>query len=127
MGKKIASVKKQIDQAKEYSLREAIAIVKKNKFVKFDETLDVAINLGVDPRHSDQMVRGVVSLPAGTGKNVKIAVFCKDDRMAEAKEAGAELKAIPQAKPVTATKKIVLKEPVLKKVNQEISKNKTDP
>jgi len=91
MGKKIAAVKKELDLNKEYSLQEAISIMKKNTFVKFDETLEVAINLGVDPRHSDQMVRGMVSLPAGTGKNVKVAVICKDDKIAEATSAGADL------------------------------------
>ena len=91
MGKKIAAILKDLDQSKEYSLEEAISIVKKNSFTKFDETLDVAINLGVDPRHSDQMVRGIVSLPAGTGKDVRVAVICKDDRVAEANTAGADL------------------------------------
>ena len=91
MGKKTAAILKDLDQSKEYTLEEAISIVKKNSFTKFDETLDVAINLGVDPRHSDQMVRGVVSLPAGTGKDVRVAVICKDDRVAEATTAGADL------------------------------------
>lgn len=91
MGKKIAAVKKELDLDKEYSLEEAISLVKKSTFVKFDETLEVAINLGVDPRHSDQMVRGMVSLPAGTGKDVKVAVICKDDKVAEATSAGADL------------------------------------
>ena len=66
-------------------------MIKKSTFTKFDETLDVAVNLGVDPRHSDQMVRGMVSLPAGTGKDVKVAVICKDERIAEATAAGADL------------------------------------
>ena len=91
MGKKLAAIKKDLDQNKEYSLEEAISIVKKNSFTKFDETLDVAINLGIDPKHSDQMVRGMVSLPAGTGKNVRVAVICKDDKVAEATGAGADL------------------------------------
>ncbi len=91
MGKKIAAVKKELDLDKEYSLQDAISLMKKNTFVKFDETLEVAINLGVDPRHSDQMVRGMVSLPAGTGKDVKVVVVCKDDRIAEATSAGADL------------------------------------
>jgi large subunit ribosomal protein L1 len=91
MGKKIAAITKDLDQTKEYSLEEAISIVKKNTFTNFDETLEVAINLGVDPRHSDQMVRGMVSLPAGTGKDVRVAVICKDDRIAEANAAGADL------------------------------------
>jgi large subunit ribosomal protein L1 len=91
MGKKIIAAKKNIDKAKEYPLQEAIALVKEAHFVKFDETLDIAINLGVDPRHSDQMVRGMVSLPAGTGKDVRVAVICKDEKVSEAKAAGADI------------------------------------
>ena len=91
MGKKLTAIKKDLDQNKEYSLEEAISLLKKNSFTKFDETLDVAINLGVDPRHSDQMVRCMVSLPAGTGKDVRVAVICKDDKVAEATAAGADL------------------------------------
>ena len=91
MGKKLTAIKKDLDQNKEYSLEEAISLLKKSSFTKFDETLDVAINLGVDPRHSDQMVRGMVSLPAGTGKDVRVAVICKDDKIAEATAAGADL------------------------------------
>lgn len=91
MGKKLVAVKKDLDQTKLYSLQEAIATLKKVKFAKFDESLEVAINLGVDPRHSDQMVRGIVSLPAGTGKNVRVAVICKDEKVDEAKKAGADL------------------------------------
>jgi large subunit ribosomal protein L1 len=91
MGKKIESVKKQVDQDKEYSLEDAISIIKKNSFTKFDETLDVAINLGVDARHSDQSVRGVVSLPAGIGKDVRVAVVCKEEKEKDAKDAGADL------------------------------------
>lgn len=91
MGKKIAAVVKELDQAKEYSLQDAIATIKKISFTKFDETLEVAINLGVDPRHSDQMVRGIVSLPAGLGKDVMVAVICKDEKVTEAKAAGADL------------------------------------
>ncbi len=91
MGKKLVAVKNDLDQTKLYSLQEAIATLKKVKFAKFDESLEVAINLGVDPRHSDQMVRGIVSLPAGTGKNVRVAVICKDEKVDEAKKAGADL------------------------------------
>ena len=72
-----------MEQGREYSLKDAISFIKKNSFVKFDETLDVVINLGVDPKHSDQMVRGMVSLPAGTGKDLKVAVICKDEKIAE--------------------------------------------
>ena len=91
MGKKIAAAKKAIERTKEYSLQEAISLVKKSCFAKFDETLDIAINLGVDPRHSDQMVRGMVSLPAGTGKDVRVAVICTEDKVADAKAAGADI------------------------------------
>ncbi len=91
MGKKIAAVIKELDQTKEYSLQEAIEKIKQVSFAKFDETLEMAINLGVDPRHSDQMVRGIVSLPAGLGKDVRVAVICKDEKVAEAKTAGADL------------------------------------
>ena len=91
MGKKIEGIKKQLDQDKEYSLQDAISVIKKSSFVKFNETLDVAINLGVDSRHSDQMVRGVVSLPAGLGKDIRVAVICKEDKEKDAKSAGADL------------------------------------
>ncbi len=91
MGKKITAAKQGINKTKEYALQEAISLVKTSCFTKFDETLDIAINLGVDPRHSDQMVRGMVSLPAGTGKDVRVAVICKEDKIAEAKSAGADI------------------------------------
>lgn len=91
MGKKITAAKQGINKTKEYALQEAISLVKTSCFTKFDETLDIAINLGVDPRHSDQMVRGMVSLPAGTGKDVRVAVICKEDKIAEAKNAGADI------------------------------------
>jgi len=91
MGKKIVAVKKDLDQMKLYPLSEVVSIIKKNVFTKFDETLEIVIKLGVDPRHSDQMVRGMVSLPAGTGKDVRVAVICKDDKFADAKAAGADL------------------------------------
>ena len=74
-----------------YELSEAIKLVKKTASTKFDETIELALNLGVDPRHSDQMVRGAVSLPNGTGKTVRVAVFAKDDKANEAREAGADI------------------------------------
>lgn len=80
----------QIDRDKLYPVDEAIALVKSLATAKFDETVEVAMNLGVDPRHADQMVRGVVSLPKGTGKDVRVAVFAKGDKAEEAKKAGAE-------------------------------------
>ena len=79
-----------IDVNKFYNIKEAIEILKKSKKLKFDETLDIAINLGVDPKHADQIVKGVVKLPYGTGKTLKIAVFAKDEKAKEAKEAGAD-------------------------------------
>ncbi|MDX1917256.1 MAG: 50S ribosomal protein L1 [Rickettsiaceae bacterium] len=90
-GKKIREARKRIDQSRSYSAEEAISTLKEIKFTKFDETLEIALNLGVDPRHSDQMVRGMVNLPSGTGKNVKVAVFCKDDKVQIAQSAGADI------------------------------------
>src|SRR3954469_10912398 len=81
----------EIDRNRFYPVEEAIGIVKKNATAKFDETVEVALNLGVDPRHADQMVRGVVTLPAGTGKDVRVAVFAKGDKAEEAKKAGADV------------------------------------
>jgi large subunit ribosomal protein L1 len=81
----------EIDRDKFYGVDEAIAVVKGNATAKFDETIEVALNLGVDPRHADQMVRGVVSLPKGTGKSVRVAVFAKGDKAEEAKKAGADV------------------------------------
>ncbi|MCD5411812.1 50S ribosomal protein L1 [Thermodesulfovibrionales bacterium] len=90
MGKKLRDIKSKIDLNKIYSMEEAITLVKENSFAKFDETVDIAINLGVDPRKSDQMVRGTVVLPYGTGKKVKILVFAKGEKEREAIEAGAD-------------------------------------
>ena len=81
----------EIDRDRFYPVDEAISVVKNNASAKFDETIEVALNLGVDPRHADQMVRGVVSLPKGTGKNVRVAVFAKGDKAEEAKKAGADV------------------------------------
>ena len=81
----------ELDSATQYELAEAIKLVKKTASTKFDETIELALNLGVDPRHSDQMVRGAVSLPNGTGKTVRVAVFAKDDKAEEAKQAGADI------------------------------------
>ena len=79
-----------VDRDKLYASDEALKIVKGNATSKFDETIEIALNLAVDPRHADQMVRGVVSLPSGTGKDVRVAVFAKDAKADEAKEAGAD-------------------------------------
>jgi large subunit ribosomal protein L1 len=80
-----------IDREAMHSAEEALKLVKANATSKFDETIEIAMNLAVDPRHADQMVRGVVSLPSGTGKNVRVAVFAKDAKADEAKEAGADI------------------------------------
>ena len=80
-----------IDVSKIYEPIEAIKILKDNKYTKFNETLEVAINLGIDPNKTDQGIRGVTSLPKGTGKSIKVAVITKGDKQAEAKEAGADL------------------------------------
>jgi large subunit ribosomal protein L1 len=81
----------EIDRNRFYAVDEAISIVKGNAKAKFDETIEIAINLGVDPRHADQMVRGVVSLPKGSGKDVRVAVFAKGDKAEEARKAGADV------------------------------------
>ena len=91
VGKRIKEARDGIDRNKLYSLDEAIGLVKGRSKTKFDETVEVAINLGVDPRHADQMVRGVCVLPNGTGKNVKVAVFARGDKADEAKAAGADI------------------------------------
>jgi large subunit ribosomal protein L1 len=90
MGKKINAAKEKLEQGKEYSLEDAIKKVKELAYTKFDETVDLAFNLGVDPRKSDQMVRGTVVLPHGTGKQLRVLVFAKGEKEMEAKEAGAD-------------------------------------
>jgi large subunit ribosomal protein L1 len=80
-----------VDREKFYTADEALALVKQNATAKFDETVEVALNLGVDPRHADQMVRGVVNLPKGTGKAVRVAVFAKGAKAEEATKAGADV------------------------------------
>ena len=82
--------KQAIDRDVFYDLAEAVEVIKKNAAAKFDETVEIAINLGVDPKHADQMVRGVVSLPHGTGKSLRVAVFAKGDKAKEADAAGAD-------------------------------------
>jgi large subunit ribosomal protein L1 len=88
--KKQKALAGKIDREKLYGLSEALAALKENGSKKFDETVEVAMNLGVDPRHADQMVRGMVSLPAGTGKEMKVAVFAKGDKADAALKAGAD-------------------------------------
>lgn len=90
-GKRFNTAVEAVDRNKLYSLADAVKLIKGNATTKFDETVEVAVNLGVDPKHADQMVRGVVALPNGTGKDVKVAVFAKGDKADEAKAAGAEL------------------------------------
>ncbi len=90
-GKRLRNALQAFDRSKQYSLPEAIQILKQHGKVKFDQTIEVAMNLGVDPRHADQMVRGTVDLPHGTGKTVRIAVFAKGDKADEARAAGADL------------------------------------
>lgn len=80
-----------LDQVKAYTIEEAVKLVKERATAKFDETIEIAINLGVDPKYADQMVRGVVNLPNGTGRTVRVAVFAKGPKADEAKEAGADI------------------------------------
>src|SRR5579872_4095723 len=89
--KRYTKAREGIDPAKSYTITEAIALVKERAKAKFDETIEVAINLGVDPRHADQMVRGVVTLPNGTGRTQRVAVFARGPKAEEAKAAGADV------------------------------------
>ena len=91
VGKKFLSAKKVFEEKKDLSLEEAVNLVKNNSSAKFDETIDIAINLGVDPKHADQMVRGVCALPHGNGKDVRVAVFAKGEKAEEAKKSGADI------------------------------------
>jgi large subunit ribosomal protein L1 len=91
LAKRVAAAREGIDRRKLYELGEALTLVKARANAKFDETVEVAFNLGVDPRHADQMVRGVVNLPNGTGKTVRVAVFAKDAKADEARAAGADI------------------------------------
>ncbi len=91
IGKRIKAAAEGIDRKKLYAIAEAVPMVKARANAKFDETVEIAMNLGVDPRHADQMVRGVVNLPNGTGKTVRVAVFAKDAKADEAKQAGADI------------------------------------
>lgn len=91
MAKKMEAASARIEAGREYALEEAVKLVKELTYVKFDETVDMALNLGVDPKKSDQMVRGTVVLPHGTGKKVKVLVFAKGDKEREATDAGADV------------------------------------
>jgi large subunit ribosomal protein L1 len=90
VGKRLKASLATVDRTAAYSVSDAVKLVKANAKAKFDETVEVAINLGVDPKHADQMVRGVVALPHGTGKTVRVAVFAKGDKAKDAQDAGAE-------------------------------------
>jgi len=90
MGKKLNVVKEKIETGKEYAIEEALKVVKESAYTKFDETVDLSINLGVDPRKTEQMVRGTVVLPHGIGKKVRVLVFAKGEKDKEARDAGAD-------------------------------------
>lgn len=90
-GKRMSAALATFDRDADYSIADAVKLVKDAATAKFDETVEVAINLGVDPRHADQMVRGVANLPNGTGRSVRVAVFAKDAKADEAREAGADV------------------------------------
>ena len=90
-GKKYRKAAELVDGSKRYPIVEACALVKKTSVAKFDETVEVAVKLGVDPRHADQMIRGAVVLPGGTGKTQRVAVFARGEKQQQAKDAGADL------------------------------------
>ena len=91
IAKRVAKSREGLDPNKQYDLAEAVKLLKERASAKFDETIEVAMNLGVDPRHADQMVRGVVNLPNGTGRTVRVAVFARGDKAEEATAAGADV------------------------------------
>ena len=91
LGKRTAAIREGVDRTKLYPLEEAVKMVKERAKAKFDETIEVAMNLGVDPRHADQMVRGVVNLPNGSGRSVRVGVFARGAKAEEAKAAGADV------------------------------------
>ena len=91
MGKRITAARNQVERTKLYKIDDAIKLVKGSASAKFDESVEIAMNLGVDPKHADQMVRGVVNLPNGTGRSVRVAVFARGPKADEAKAAGADI------------------------------------
>jgi large subunit ribosomal protein L1 len=91
VAKRIQKINKDLDRAKAYAIDEAVKLVKERAVAKFDETIEVSMNLGVDPRHADQMVRGVCNLPNGSGRKVRVGVFAKGAKAEEAKKAGADV------------------------------------
>ena len=90
-GKRVLKARESVERTKLYKLDDAVKLVKTNASAKFDETVELSINLGVDPKHADQMVRGVVSLPNGTGRTLRVAVFARGAKADEAREAGADV------------------------------------
>lgn len=90
-GKRLKKAYAEVERTRFYALADAVKLVKGNAVAKFDETIEIALNLGIDPRHADQMVRGVVTLPNGTGKTVRVAVFAKGAKADEARAAGADV------------------------------------
>lgn len=90
-GKRLRKTYEAVDTSKVYEIQDAVKLIKDNATAKFDETVDIAVSLGVDPRQSDQMIRGAVSLPNGTGKTLTVAVFAKGPKAEEAKKAGADI------------------------------------
>ncbi|PIE10699.1 MAG: 50S ribosomal protein L1 [Rhodobacterales bacterium] len=91
LGKRTRAAREAFEGKENVTIEEAVALVKGNAKAKFDETIEIAMNLGIDPRHADQMVRGTVNLPNGTGKTVRVAVFARGDKADEAKAAGADI------------------------------------
>ena len=91
LGKRLKGAMEKVDRNREYAVEEAIKVIKECATAKFDETIEISMNLNIDPRHADQQVRGVVQLPHGTGKTVRVAVFARGDKAAEAEAAGADI------------------------------------
>ncbi len=91
LGKRTKAIREAVKGKENLTVEEAVKLIKNNATAKFDETVEIAVNLGVDPRHADQMVRGVVALPNGTGKTMRVAVFARDAKADEAKAAGADI------------------------------------
>lgn len=90
-GKRLLQAREDVDQGKAYDVAEAVKMIKERATARFDETVEIALNLGVDPRHADQMVRGVVELPHGTGKTLRVAVFARGEKAEEAQKSGADI------------------------------------
>src|SRR5437588_9530910 len=91
VSKRTRAVREGVDRTRFYPLAEAVQLIRERANAKFDETVEIAMNLGVDPRHADQMVRGVCQLPSGSGRNVRVAVFARGEKANEAKAAGADI------------------------------------